>query len=287
MLALIVVRPGAQEDTGQALGAQLFANPTRGADQVVDRPPVGSLDSMLWSAGMETGDLREWWSPCATQGACGNAGGGEFDSNSGGSVASMDVAHSGQWSAKMTITGIDSSSAATRLTRWKEPYAHKELYYSAWYFIPRPYAVGPYGFQNLWQHTSTTGTRNTPIFVIGRLPGTGAMPYLSLTWWPTAEEGPYRGQYGSRNWRASIAMPVGQWFHIETRYVCASDFTGMIQVWQDGALIFDLENIKTGYAGGMCGWSINNYGLKVTPTPVVIYTDDAGIATRRSAVVSR
>jgi hypothetical protein len=52
-------------------------------------------------------------------------------------------------------------------------------------------------------------------------------------------------------------------------------------VWQDGTEIFKLEGVKTRYSNGDCQWSVNNYGTGISPSPVVIYADDAIISKTR------
>jgi hypothetical protein len=60
-------------------------------------------------------------------------------------------------------------------------------------------------------------------------------------------------------------------------------FDGKLIVWQDGVELFNLSNIKTGYPlpGGYTNWAVCNYSEKVTPSPTVIYVDDAVVSTTR------
>jgi hypothetical protein len=229
---------------------------------------------VLWNAGMEGGDLKEWYV---------ERGGGKSNSGSADAVASQDFAHSGNWSAKLTISG--TTPAATRLWRWKEARENREAYYSAWYFFPQRYSENPGGWANLSFFKSRTWYywKNDPFFLLGwhTVEPNGA-PRLTLGWWRgLAIEGPQSGQSGGRGWLSPIEIPVGRWFHVEMRYVCAGDFTGAIQVWQDGVEIFKLESIRTRYPNGDCRWAISNYGEKISPSPVVIYADDAVVSKTR------
>src|SRR5262249_9136898 len=73
---------------------------------------------ILWSADMETGDLRQWYSSKGK-----GKGGGEFDSADATAAASHDYAHSGNWSLKLTITTPPSKgghSSGARMFRWEE-----------------------------------------------------------------------------------------------------------------------------------------------------------------------
>jgi hypothetical protein len=229
---------------------------------------------------MEQGNLDEWDA---------DRGGGKFNTGLGEAVASRDHAHSGNWSMKMTISGDEM--AATRLFRWKEARKRRELYYSAWYFVPQHYRLEPGGWTNWFQFKSRIAPlpwRHDPIFLIGwRNVGPRDAIHLRLAWWHGLTiEGPQPGQHGGRFWVSPIEMPIGRWFHLEVRYVCAGDFSGAIQVWQDDVEIFNLEGVKTRHAMADCRWAINNYGENLSPRPVVVYVDDAVIATSRLRLIS-
>ncbi len=229
---------------------------------------------------MEQGNLGEWYL---------DHGGGKFNTGLGDAVASRDYAHSGHWSMKMTISG--NEMAATRLFRWKEAREHGELYYSAWYLVPRPYRLDPGGWTNWFQFKSRMALlpwRHDPIFLIGwRNVGPHDLMHFVLKWWSgLTMEGPRPGQRGERTWVSPIEVPIGRWFHLEARYVCAGDFSGAIQVWQDGIEIFNVQGVKTRHAIADCRWAINNYGANVSPRPVVIYVDDAVVSTAREDSIS-
>lgn len=241
--------------------------------------PIGSSTnrSFLWNAGMEQGNLDEWHAP----GPLGGAGGGKYDDAGGASVATREQARSGSWSAKMVIWG----TGATRLFRWEEHERNAELYYSVWFFIPQRYTVNHAAgsWANWWQWKSLVrATRTNDPFFILDVNNRGGEMYVMLTWWPGLDiEGPAPGQAGGRRWHSHIDLPVKRWFQVEARYKCAGDFTGAVQFWQDGTEIFSLDGVKTRYASGDCQWSLNNYGARISPSPVVIYIDDAVISTSR------
>ncbi len=224
---------------------------------------------------MEGGNLNEW-----TANDCGE----KYDTLGGTTVASRDHAHSGNYSAKMTIgaTSSGGSTTATRLYRWCEQKLNRELYYSVWYFVPQRYQVQLYGWTNWMQLKGVDSQNNSPFFILGMSNFSSGAMRLGLTWWPGLKiEGPQPGQSGGRSWLSPIEVPVGRWFHVEVRHVCAPDFTGAVQVWQDGVQIFKLEGVKTRYPTGTCQWSLDNYGELLTPSPVVIYTDDVAISKTR------
>jgi hypothetical protein len=86
----------------------------------------------LWEASHEAGNLLEWWAPEPFQREGAN-GGGEYNSGIADADVASDVAHSGSWSAKLTID--TSTQSGSRLFRWLEPRVHRELYYEAWFYF--------------------------------------------------------------------------------------------------------------------------------------------------------
>jgi hypothetical protein len=250
--------------------------------QRVARPAAlqSSGGALLWSNGMEDGTLDGW-------GGAAMNGGGEFDSGSGVSAASRDVAHSGSWSAKMTLP---DGSGGTRLFRWQEPRQYRDVVYSAWFYIPSAYTLTglPSGrFWNLFQFKSRSSDDSVdPMWDLTvSNPSPGRMR-LNLDWSPPTLEGPVPGQSGFRRFTQSVAdVPVARWFQLSAELRQSNGFDGALRVWQDGQLLFDLSGIRTSYANcaynSWCGsneWSINNYSDALSPTPAVIYTDDAAIA---------
>jgi hypothetical protein len=239
----------------------------------VRQPQCGSV---AWSADHETADLSQWY-----------VGGGGAESNSGNaiSVASTDVAHSGRYSAKGTITA--PPVAGVRLSRWKEGPATPESLYSAWYYFPRIYTAN--GFWNIFQFKSRDCNSGCPSATtdpfwylnVGKRPN-GAM-YLFLSWWGElwtlrGLEGPHQGERGYHAYQQTLKdLPVGQWVHIEAYLRQSSGFDGQIIVWQDGVEIFNQNNVRTRYPFEGNRWSISNYSDSISPSPATIYFDDAVI----------
>jgi hypothetical protein len=239
---------------------------------------------VLWRAGMEAGNMLEWYL---------DGGGGEFNGNPGNlpgtglvpsdvagsrSEASQEQAHSGLWSAKLSIPG---AWGAVRLWRWKEAMANPALYYTAWYFVPQVYTVNAGGTTNWWQYKSTDATHNDPFFLIGWQNPTPTTMRMQLVWWGPSTDGPFAGQTGWKGWMAPVDVPIGRWFKFEVRHVSAGDFTGAIQVWQDGVELFHLEGVKTRYPTGNTQWALSNYCSNITPSPCYHFVDDVTISLGR------
>jgi hypothetical protein len=226
----------------------------------ISSPPAGNV---IWSADSETGDLSQWYYPSVR--ADGNEGGGLFNSGTANTVASQDQAHSGRWSMKMTIDTPPESG--TRLFRWLEPHTHSNLTYSAWFYIPQRYAVTNYWNIFQWKSKVSSTGRVDPFFVLNVGNRSDGTMYLYLRNW----------QKGQSYIQTLKNVPVGQWFNVTANYVCAGDNTGRVTFWQDGTLLFDLQNVQTRYSNGDCQWSIDNYSDGLQPSHATIYTDDAQI----------
>jgi len=213
--------------------------------------------TILWSANHETGNLSQW----STSG-----GGGEFNIGAADSVASQDFAHSGLWSAKMTITNPGASN--TNLSRWAEPQNHGALNYTVWYYFPQRYSAPVWW--NVMQWLSVSPTK-------------GVFPFYILNV-GNRSDGSMHFYLFNRQTRQSTTqtlrnIPVGQWIKLDAYYQCAGDDSGRITIWQDGAKLFDVSNVSTRYSDGNCEWSTRNNSDSVSPSPVTIYVDDAAIST--------
>jgi hypothetical protein len=246
--------------------------PMVGKANPVSVPPTGSTPASsgqyLWSANMETGNMSQWYYP--STGPSGDYGGGEYNSGIASSSASRDVAHTGSWSAKMTITTPSSTDSGVRLFRWREAHNYNDLYFSAWYYFPQRYNVP--NWWNVFQWKSkVSNTQVDPFFVlnVGNR-GDGSM-YFYLYNWQT------RQSYD----QSLKSLPVGRWFNVEAFYRCAADNSGRVTFWQDGVQLFDVQNAQTRYSNGDCQWSLSNYSDSLNPSPATIYVDDAVISTSR------
>jgi hypothetical protein len=228
---------------------QPAATPTKLPGATATLPASGGL---LWSANMETGDLSQW-----------NNGGGEFNSGTYSTGASRDVAHSGAYSAKLTIT--TPPETGVRLFRWQESDKYPSLYYSTWFYFPQHVAVTNYW--NIMQWKSKTTSTNDPFYTLNVLNSGSAMQLYLYDW-----------QRKVSFKQSAVSLPVGKWVHIEGFYTCAADNTGSVTIWQDGQKILSDSGKSTRYSNGDCQWSTNNYSDGLSPSPATIYVDDAGIS---------
>ena len=88
-------------------------------------------------------------------------------------------------------------------------------------------------------------------------------------------------EYISREFQGAeaIDVPVNRWFYIEALYRSRDDTTGQVKVWQDGTLLWDVQNVRTKYPDGATEWSVNNYTSGLGPQLAYFFIDNAEIRT--------
>ena len=213
---------------------------------------------VIWQTGHETGDLSDWSR---------DGGGGIFNSGTGQVSVTTEAAHSGRYSAKMVVSGIDGGVQACRLFRWGEHLSSG--YFSTWYMFPVLPQVN--GWLNIFQFKKKN-------YATGQVDPTWYnevenQKILSLTHWNQAWDIP-------ANVQPPPTLVAGKWFHIEWYYKDGvSD--GAIKIWIDGNLIWDLAGINTRGIDPDIQWAPVLYGANVTPGYLVAYVDDAAISTTR------
>ncbi len=214
-------------------------------------PPPGDL---IWSADTETGDVSQWND--------GQFGESVFNTGTGDVVATDEFAHSGHYALKLTISGASGETQAARILRWHD--TPEQGYYSVWLYFPRNYR--PANWWNVLQFKSV-GDQNVPVWVMNVGNRTDGSMYFYL-WHALTNV-----TYSELN---HVTIPVGRWTHITLYLRRATDHSGRITVWQDGALLFDVDQVQTAI-GPSIHFGVSNYTDDITPSNPVIYADDAEI----------
>jgi hypothetical protein len=244
------------------LAETLTATPATPTPMVTTPQSEGPI---LWSADFETGDFSQWEGPNGWDG-------GVFNSGTGIANVTTEIAHSGQESAKLTITTGDGQDHGTRLFRWKESRITTlpALCFSVWYFFPEPYST-PDGWWNVFQWKSKRNpddsSSNEVVWSLNahRFSDGGFRFFLTQ-------------KYAGKNYVQSNAMiPIARWFQVEACLKKAVDSTGYLVIWQDGVMIFNQHNVQTAFSSDLV-WSVNNYSSAILPSPATIYVDDAVIS---------
>lgn len=248
--------------TPQATASPTPTNPAQPQATATSTPSAGTV---LWSADHETGDFSQW-----TQGWCG----GTADSGTGDTSISTDLAHGGRYALKLSIENASGTRQGARMGRWKcNP---SEGYYSAWYYIPVHVTTDQWW--NVFHFKSMDpNSVSRPMWDlnVGNLPN-GAMYFYLVD----KSNGSPREIHQPQVNPGVLTVPVGRWFHIEAFYRRSTGASGRVTFYQDGVMIFDMNNVKTALSDNV-QWVVNNYTDNITPSTLSIYVDDAKIATGR------
>ncbi len=214
-------------------------------------PPEGAI---LWSADMETGDVSQW-----TQGQVDEA---VFNTGTGQISTTTEVAHSGTHSLKMSVTGASGETQAARILRWHDTPSNG--YYSVWFLFPRDYH--PSQWWNVMQFKSV-GDANVPTFVLNVGNRSDGSMFFYL--WDALTRTSYAPVH-------RVNIQTNHWTQVKAYLRRATDKTGRITIWQDGVLLFDLDQVQTA-VGANIHFGIGNYTDSIVPSDPVIFADDAEI----------
>lgn len=283
----------------------LGAAPDRGAHESGSAPMVFGVAAggtnvtvtPLFTAGFEVGNMSEFYVASGGEELDGSSASGFVEGTNGTTVltgpngesaqASTDFAHTGSWSAKLNIPSTVESGV--RVMRWAEPRANGELYFSWWVYFPQNYTIGSQGWASFMQMTSknAAGTENPfwNLQLVDAAHSVDGKMHMALGWLNNSgEPGPQNGMSGAGvSYTFPDALPTGQWVNLEMHIVAKGDYTGTIEVWQNGVLQQSFKgNVKTIYPNGTWNsFAILQYAFNITPTPYYYYVDDVKIATSR------
>ncbi|NWG18577.1 MAG: heparin lyase I family protein [Chloroflexi bacterium] len=257
-----------------------------------DELPPELRQSILWYADHESGNLHQW-----TDEGWEYEGGDIYPTGPADEAfaeLTTHVAKSGNASVAATIRNAyraENGNRAVRLMRWTDrawdnggQYFPLQAYYSTWIYMPyaynptkyAPWDPGDGGWWNIFQFKSNDESgESQPVWTVN-VANDGAFPYLYLY---SKYNPPH--SYDQAN---PIAFPIGRWVHLEAYYRQSSTNTGVIRLWQDGRLIFDVENVVTILADHVV-WGIGNYTDHIAGGPVegeaTLYFDDAAVSRKR------
>lgn len=225
--------------------------------------PVELGTNVLWYGDHESGDLSEWSR---------DAKGGTFASGEDATcAATTEEAHSGKYSVKLTATATGEDASAGL---YRQASATPDDYFSAWYFLPEAYeTVGSWTILRLRSAPPEVSDPETlSIDVNLRSLSNGSLvlgvveqrqTYLA---WPIAVPTP--------------SVPIGRWFQLEVRFRSRNDETGLLKLWLDGRLVYDIENRVTGQ-GETVYFVVTSRVSRMLPNNVELYVDDAMLSQSR------
>jgi len=245
--------------------------------------PPAPAPQILWSAGMEAGNLSEWSE--------------KVNSDSADSWAVLAAnegipPRGGKWVLKQSVTG---TVGGTRMQRYPEinslTSAGTTFYISWWDYYPTKFTAA----------SSTPGSFMFMNFEIASQDNCAACYYpiwalfidpsnftLVLGWSPSGmapAEGPHAGESGKRGYTSTVPIPVAQWVYFEVMITPSATFSGAVKIWMNGVVLFDQQNVKTRFptvgVGGSMWTAHTGYGSNINPTPATHYVDDVTISLGR------
>jgi Polysaccharide lyase len=256
-----------------ALGAAVVALHRDGAPatQTVDGTTTtvpAPSERVVWSADHESGDASQW--PRITKN-WDDAGCAEH------AVVSDGHAQSGIYSMRMTVDDTGLEKAGCRQARSVEAQTGETYIYEASYFLPRPVLTRA-NHWNVFQFKSECGgcSNSDPMWTID-FQGDPLRPVLAWKGGDHGLQGPFVSSgTAPREWPNHLTtVPIARWTTLSVYLDQSARHTGRITVWQDGTLIYDIDNVRTKYPSLDQRWSVNNYSNGLTVNPYTLYIDDA------------
>ena len=227
-------------------------------------PQLDLGSNVTWATNHESGTLDDWLLP---------PGGGVFQDEATNDLVSIAAgpAHSGQYSLKLSNGGSSDTDGPAVYRELVDP---EEAYYSAWYYLPRAYITN-----SQWTIQKFRSRSETDPDIVSHGHD------LNLRTLPGGEVILYVVSHDPAYLQAPLAnppafVPTETWFHLEVLFRARTDETGRLLVWLDDRLVYDLENRRTAGSSDLL-WSPCSVGKDVTPSPKVIYVDDAAISHTR------
>jgi len=245
-------------------------------------PTSAATVKILWSAGMETGDLSEWSEKVNS---------GSADSLAVTAASQGIVPKGGQWVMKQSVT---ATSGGTRMSRYPEidslTQSGTTFVMSWWEYYPAKLtaSASPSSFMFSNFQILSQDNCSTCWYPIWGLYVNPADFTTILVWSPSdmaPPQGPHTGESGKRAYYAKTIVPVGQWTFFEAMITPAADFTGAVKIWMNGVVLYDLSSVKTRFptvgVGGRQWTAIDAYGSYINPTPATHYIDDVTLSLGR------
>jgi hypothetical protein len=222
------------------------------------------VGGVIWRSDFEVGDLSEW---------TGDGQGANYRSGEPSlPTVVSERAHTGAQSLKLTISVANGMNSVNYM--YRQAPTPTEAYYTAWFFLPKNYAVKD------WLNI---------VHFVGSQTGDGrnevALWDLDLRSASDGTLGLYAYEFdGSKQYDPMVPrpFPVGAWVKIEILFRKAADASGRVAVFQDGVSMLDLTNVRTA-PNDWLRWALGSASTNIVPSPAELYVDDATISSTRVA----
>jgi len=160
------------------------------------------------------------------------------------------------------------------------------LCYSAWYYIPEKTTIGV--FWDIFQFKSVLpDLSDASLFWKIDLRSAENGDVYAVLFWRAPVAGPFAGDGVApiRPYLQTVTtVPVAKWVQFEACVKQSDGYDGRLVIFQDGVLLFDMNQIRTNFEGGKMIWSVNQYGQGLLPNPNTLYIDDVAISTGRTSL---
>jgi hypothetical protein len=220
-------------------------------------PVPGQTDPIIvpWSTGFENGFCDY------------EAAGGFCLSGGTRSTVTSPTPPFGQFAAEFSVSSADMVSNQARCVR--QGVLPKEAYYSAWYYVPVAATLDDMT-NSLWNLFHFRGGDASPdgLWDVSLVNGTKGPELLVYDFLKPLV----------RKQSQPIPIPIGSWFQIQFYLKRASDATGAIRLYQDGALLVEATDIVTDDSS-WAQWYVGNIAKLLTPRESTVYVDDVSIST--------
>ena len=220
-------------------------------------PKLDLGSDVLWATDHESGTPDDW--------SADGRGGLELDA-AGSTITIADgPSHSGRYSLKFSDLSMSDTVGPAAYRELIDP---EDLYYSAWYYVPRAYQTNSEWTIQKFRWRSGADPAQGHDLNLRTLPGGQVMLYV-FSHDPAYLQAPLANP--------PAFVPIGTWFQVETFYQARTDETGRIEVWVDDHLVYDLKDRRTTGSNDLL-WSPCDIGEDVEPAPPELYIDDAAIS---------
>jgi hypothetical protein len=175
--------------------------------------------------------------------------------------------HSGSFAAAFSV---NATGEAGQMRCVRAGILPSEAFYGAWYYVPS--LATNNGLWNLFHFQGDNADHGGHLWDISLVNNDGGDLRLGVFSYliqslPEQSNNP--------------PIPIGSWFHIEMYWKRATDGTGEVIVYQDGAIIFQLANVITDNSASTIQWYIGNLADKLVPSESTVYVDDVTIDIER------
>lgn len=176
--------------------------------------------------------------------------------------------HSGRRAAAYTINAEEGVDGGKQSRCYLEGATPADAIYGAWFYLP----AGATEVDN-WnlvhvvagsgpEPNASAGVWDISLEIRDGVLSLYVRDFLNAQAWKRAEE--------------TVPVPIGAWFHVEFRWRKAADETGIMELFQDGQLLWrEDERITTDEPWTQ--WYVGNLAQALTPINSTIYVDDVTI----------